>query len=405
MPCAARARIGVCVQLVARDWGTPACRGIGMEWQLVQRRRRRGAGENAQLVAELLASLVQGRSGGRPGGAARGPQWRCGACGGCPNDASRSTCRKCGARPAASAAPPAKTKAGTQLSNAPSLQVAPVPGREWPRPPAPEVKAALSASKVAALEAATGLLRDAGLDQEAATLSKPVAQLQKEAEVSLKPGARLDACAAFVARAERRVEAARSATLAAERALEEARAQQGSLEAELAEGRRRLEELRAAQTAAPLAAPQEARFADDFVRDVRALLAGLENGGWVCGASPPQHVLESMRRLHGALAAAAPAPAPTLDTPLEEPAPAPVAATAPAPVADGAAPLADPAGQEGPAADTDTEMDELEAADTDEALVAAARRLKASGRFKLLRSRLKPGSESKDAKARDKRHG
>jgi hypothetical protein len=259
-----------------------------------------------------------------------------------------------------------KDKKTPRATAAPPLVApAPAPPRTWPRPPTPEERAANTADKAAALRSAAEVLRAAGLEDEAAGLDKPAATLEKESAPE-RPGGRLDACAGFVARAEKRMEGAKAAVMAAEIALKDAHAQQARLQEELAEGKRLMEELRADLLASTPAASPAAAATADLMGDLKALLQGLENGGWACTAAPPESVLVAMARLHSAVAAAAPMPVPELDKPLEQDpchdrAAMNAAATAPMP--------------EDTSDEEDAVMEELEGADSDEALVAIARRL------------------------------
>jgi hypothetical protein len=331
-----------------------------MAWKVAQRRRGGGTSEKSELAAEILASLLGAQKKG--GGATdRGPQWRCGECGGCSNDTSRAKCRNCGATKGGRAGRGAK-------SGVVPPGVEPVPPRAWPRPPTPEERAANSADKAAALRAAAEVLRAAGFEDEAAVLDKPAADLVKLGAAE-KPGSRLDACASFVTRAEKRVEGATVVLVAAELALEDARAQQVRLKEELAEGKRRLEELRADLSATTPAVSAAPLAEGPLVGDVKALLAVLESGSWAAAASLPESMLDAMRRLHAAVEVVAPLPPPRLDAALE-----------PRAAVDAAAHHVPDTSSEGFGDDEDAVMGELDAAETDEALADIARRLKRARR-------------------------
>ena len=297
-----------------------------MAWNVVRnvKRERRLAKDAAndaarQMAQELRRALFAGsisreNNGGQSG--RRGPQGTCDSCGGLPNDMSRSVCRGCGlARPSATpntAPVTARSATRMQAHVAPTLRP-PHPVRSAWMNVLPAVREAASAASyhAKALERAARTVRCTGA--ASATRMEDEARAARAAAVAAKP--------ATVREAQRptRLREAETAATKANEALASATAHAENAHA-------KVDKIKSDLAAAEAAGEHGVKSSDalaPLLAEAQHLLVALENGLWrsanggVGGA--PASVLDAMRALRGAVAAAAPPiPEPSLDAALPE---------------------------------------------------------------------------------------
>ena len=283
---AARARddvIGKLREVLLEDDGG----GWGFQWRRRGGGWRKGGGDRQPGLQGTWGQAWKGR----------GPQWSCPRCL-VKNDLSRTACRACAlAQPTAVRTESASAAPGSNPQQSQRLAAGSPTGGCEPKG-AGQSSVPSAAAKVTALGQALAAAKSGGASQDAiAALDREMAEAKRAAAEGKPLGARLDSARARVARAKRAVAGAADAVAKAQ--------------ARHAEAATQLAKARADLTALEAEVPSAAVPASPLLgvlAGARELLERLEGSRVVDPMTrmPPEPVLEAMRLLHAAVAAADP---------------------------------------------------------------------------------------------------